>query len=316
MKKTYKAYSVIHDLSKDAIDILKKENIEITLNQTSSTPNEQKLITLLQEYDILIIGVKTIISKELLNYIQTPKIIATLSIGVDHIAKEIRESNLVTVINIKEAIAISVAEHIYSLILTLNKRIYEANYLVLEQKGNRLNLHERPIDISGKKLGLIGAGSITKEVVKIAKAFHMEMTCYTKHPDKHQDLLKEDIEFKSLEEILKESDIINVSIPLNEETENLISKEKIEWIKPTATFINTSRIDVVDTKSLIDKAEKYDTFYVGLDIDLDKHQELLAKYRNNVIITPHIAGVSKEAIARMDSELATKITNYIRKGDE
>lgn len=304
-----KAYSVISNFSKEAINILEKNDIHLTLNDSDNVPDTEELIALLQKYDILIIGVKTIVKKEILEHINSPKIIATLSIGLDHIDKEVRESDLVHVINIKNANTISVAEHIFSLILGLNKRIYESNNLVLQEKGQKKNLHERPEDISDKKLGLIGAGNITKEVIKMASIFNMEMSCYTKNPDNHRDLLEYGVSFKSLDEILKESDIINISIPLTNETKCLISKEKIGLIKSTATFINTSRLDIVDTKALIQKADEYSTFYVGLDIDLDNYEELLSKYRNNVIVTPHIAGVSKQAINRMDYELANNIVN-------
>lgn len=290
-----KAFSVIQNFNKGVLDILKNNNIQLTINDSEHIPNTEELITLLQEYDILIIGVKTIVSKDILKSINSQKIIATLSIGLDHIDQEVRESDLVHVINIKNANTISVAEHIFSLILGLNKRVYESNNLVLQQKGHKKNLHERPEDISNKKLGLIGAGNITKEVIKIAKVLNMQMSCYTRNPDNHKDLLEQGVVFKSLDEIVKESDIINVSIPLTDETKYLFSKDKIELMKPTATFINTSRVDIVDTKALIEKADKYNTFYVGLDIDLDEHKELLSKYRDNVIITPHTAGVSKQA---------------------
>ena len=306
-----KAFSVIQDFNNNAIDILKDKNIQLTINDSAHIPNTDELITLLQEYDILIIGVKTIVTKDILEHISSPKIIATLSIGLDHIDKKVRESDLVHVINVKNANTISVAEHIFSLILGLNKRVYESNNLVLQQKGHKKNLHERPEDISNKNLGLIGAGNITKEVIKIAKVFNMQISCYTRNPDNHKELLEYGIVFKSLDEILKESDIINVSIPLTEETKYLISKDKIEMMKPTATFINTSRVDIVDIKALIEKADKYDTFYVGLDIDLDEHKDLFSQYRNNVIITPHTAGVSKQAINRMDFELANNIVNCL-----
>lgn len=306
-----KAFSVIQDFNKEAIKVLKDNNIQLTKSDSDNIPNTEQLITLLHEYDILIIGVKTIVKKDILEHISSPKIIATLSIGLDHIDKEIRESELVHVINIKDANTISVAEHIFSLILGLNKKVYESNNLVLQQKGHKKNLHERPEDISNKKLGLIGAGNITRKVIKIAKVFNMQMSCYTRNPNNHKDLLEYGVVFKSLDEILKESDIINVSIPLTEETKHFISKDKIELMKPTATFINTSRVDVVDTKALIKKADRYNTFYVGLDIDLDEHKELLAQYRNNVIITPHTAGVSKQAIGRMDFELANNIVNCL-----
>lgn len=306
-----KAFSVIQDFNKGAIDILKNNNVQLTINDSDNIPNTEQLITLFQEYDILIIGIKTVVTKDILKHISSPKIIATLSIGLDHIDKEVRESDLIHVINIKNANTISVAEHIFSLILGLNKRVYESNNLVLKQKGHKKNLHERPEDISNKKLGLIGAGNITKEIIKIAKVFNMQISCYTRNPNNHKDLLNYGVVFKSLDEVLKESDIINVSIPLTEETKYLISKDKIELMKPTATFINTSRVDIVDTKGLIEKADRYNTFYVGLDIDLDEHKELLSQYRDNVIITPHTAGVSKQAIERMDFELANNIVNCL-----
>lgn len=130
MKKTY---SVISNLSQEAINFLENNNIQLTINDSDNIPNTQELVALLQEYDILIIGVKTIVKKDILKHINSPKIIATLSIGLDHIDKEVRESDLVHVINIKDANTISVAEHIFSLILGLNKRVYESNNLVLQQ---------------------------------------------------------------------------------------------------------------------------------------------------------------------------------------
>lgn len=307
-----KAFSVISNISTSAIDILESNNIDLTIDNSGNIPNIQEIISLLNDYDILIIGVKTLISKEILEYVKSPKIIATLSIGLDHIDKEVRDSNLIHVVNIKNANTISVAEHIFSLILALNKRLYESNNLVLDKKGNKKNLHERPDDISNKKLGLIEAGNITKEVIKIAKVFNMSICCYTKNPDNHKYLLEYGVIFKTLDEVLKESDIINVSIPLTEETKYLISRDKINIMKPTATFINTSRQDVVDTKALIENADKYNTFYVGLDIDLDDYADLFSVYRNNVIVTPHTAGVSKQAIDRMDYELANKIIKCLK----
>lgn len=247
----------------------------------------------------------------MIRYVKTPKIIATLSVGLDHIDKVFFESPLVTIVNIATANAVSVAEHIFSLILALNKRVFESNKLVLEREGHRNNVHKRSEDISYKILGLIGCGNITNEVIKIANVFHMKIRCYTKNPDKHQEVVNQGVVFVSLDEVMKESDIINVSIPLNQETKGLISKEKINLMKTTATFINTSRTEVVDTKSLIEYADLYDTFYVGLDIDIDEYKDLLSKYRSNVIITPHTAGISKKAIDRKDMELAQKIVNLV-----
>ena len=304
-----KAYCVFEGFNNDAKKIIENANIELTINNSKNRPNGEELISLLKEYDIIILGVFSKLTANMIQYVKTPKIIATLSVGLDHIDKMYFESPLVTVVNIKTANAISVAEHIFSLILMLNKRCFESNQLVIEGNGHRNNVHERPDDISNKTLGLVGCGNITAEVIKIANVFNMKIKCYTKNPDKHQDMLDKGVELVSLDEVLQESDIINVSIPLNNETRNLISKDKIKLMKSTATFINTSRTEVVDTEALIEYADSYDTFYVGLDIDVNEYKDLLSKYRKNVVITPHIAGISKQAVYRMDVELAENIVN-------
>ena len=307
-----KAYCVFEGFNNDAKKIIENAGIELTINNSKNRPNGEELISLLKEYDIIILGVFSKLTADMIHYVKTPKIIATLSVGLDHIDKSFFDSPLVTVVNIKTANAISVAEHIFSLILMLNKRCFESNQLVIGGNGHRNNVHERPDDISNKTLGLVGCGNITAEVIKIANVFNMKIKCYTKNPDKHTDMLDKGVEFLFLDEVLQESDIINVSIPLNNETRNLISKDKIKLMKSTATFINTSRTEVVDTKALIEYADLHDTFYVGLDIDVNEYKDLLSKYRKNVVITPHTAGISKQAVYRMDVELAENIVNHIK----
>lgn len=305
-----KAYCGLPDFNDEAKEILKNVGIELTL-ETGERPTGNKLINILQEYDILIIGVFSKLTADMIKYIKTPKIIASFSVGLDHIDKSFFESPLVTIVNIKIANALSVAEHVFSLILSLNKRVFESNQLVLDKCGHRKNVHERPEDIFGKTLGLIGCGNITSEIINFANVFKMKIKCYTKNPDKHKNMINKGVAFVSLDEVLQESDIVNVSIPLTSETRNLISKDKISLLKPTATFINTSRAEIVDTEALIAYADLYDTFYVGLDIDLDNYEELFSKYRNNVIVTPHTAGISKQAIYRMDLEIANNIISAL-----
>lgn len=303
----YNAYCCLSDFDKEAQKLLVASGIKLTINQSKERPNGEDLIKLLLEYDILIIGVASKLTADMIKYISKPIIIATLSIGVDHIAREFFELPLVKIINIKTSNTISVAEHIFSLILALNKRIVESNKLVVEGNGHKHNLHERPEDIYNKTLGLIGAGNISKEVIKIANIFNMNINCYTKNPASHKDLIDQGVRFTSLEDVLKTSDIVSINIPLNNDTRMLISKDKIGLLKPTATFINTSRAEVVDIEALIEYADKYSTFYVGLDIDLDNYKNIFNKERNNVIVTPHVAGVSKQAIERMDLEIANSI---------
>lgn len=306
-----KAYSVFKDLDKRACEILRNSGIQLDISNSAERPNKEDLLTLLNDYDILIIGIKEKLTEDMLTKIDKKKIIATLSIGVDHIDKCFFESALIKVINCQTSNVISVAEHIFALILGLKKRIIEANEIAIKG-GTKKDLSARSNDICNSTIGIIGAGKISREVIKIAKIFNMKIYCNTLNPEKHQDLLKEGVKFADLDNLLTISDIITVNIPLNEENENLISKDKIRLMKKTATFINTSRTEIVDMKELIKYADENTTFNVGLDIDAENYKEILNTKRNNVIVTPHIAGVTKEAIKRMDIELANNIIEYLK----
>lgn len=306
-----KAYITFNGFDERAQKIMQDAGIDITMNETESRIKGNELIAVLEEYDIIVISAFSNLTADMIEHIKTPKIIATVSVGLDHIDKCFFESPLVKIVNNRTANSISVAEHIFSLILNLNKRVSESNKLVIEGNGFRRNLHERPEDISGKTLGLIGCGNITAEVIKIANVFNMKIKCYTNDTDRHTDLIEKGIEFVALDEILKDSDIINISVPLTEETYHMISEEKINMMKPTATFINTARTDVVDTEALIRYADLHDTFYVGLDIDVGEYKELFSRFRKNVIVTPHTAGSSKQAVERMDIEIAKRVVEVV-----
>lgn len=305
-----KAYSVFKDLDKRACGILENAGVQLELSTCEERPNKEELLKLLNDYDILILGVREKLTKDMLMGINAKKIIATLSIGVDHIDKSFFESDLIKIINCQTSNVISVAEHIFALILSLKKRIIEANEISIKG-GTKKDLSARSNDISNSSIGIIGAGKISREVIKIAKVFNMKIYCNTLNPEKHQDLLEQGIEFLNLDTLLSNSDIITINIPMNKENNNLISKDKIRLMKKSATFINTSRAEIVDMNELIKYADENATFNVGLDIDAENYKEILNIKRNNVIVTPHIAGVTKEAIKRMDVELANSIKEYL-----
>lgn len=305
-----KAYSVFNDLNEEACKIIKSVGVQLDIADSNIRPNKEELIELFRQYDILIIGVKEKITKEMIEQLSSKKIIATLSIGLDHIDEELIKNDLIKVINCPNSNVISVAEHIFGLIFALKKNIIEANDISING-GNKTNLSRRSNDINKSTIGVIGAGKISREVIRIAKAFNMKICCNTLHPKKHQDLIKQNIKFIDLNDLLSNSDIITINIPLNRKTKNLISREKISLMKKNATFINTSRDEIVDIEELIRYADRNTTFNVGLDIDIDKYKSIFNKKRSNVIITPHIAGVSEEAINRMDIELANNIKDYL-----
>lgn len=311
-----KACSISKSINRQAVKILKEKNISIDVWSGEKSPTKDELKELLRIYDILIIGVKEKITKDMISNITSPKIIGTLSIGLDHIDQECLKSNFINVVNCPIANTTSVAEHILALILDSTKRIQEANDLVIDGKGDKKFLGSKPNDISGKTIGLIGAGNISRKLVDIANLFQMPILCYTAHPDNHKDLTQKGVKFVGLDELLQSSDIVNVSVPLTEQTRNLISREKIGLLRENSIFINTSRTEITDVQALVEFADKNPNSYLGLDIDIGEYADLLSKRRNNVIVTPHIAGCTDEAIQRTFVECAQNIVNAVDKRKE
>lgn len=305
-----KAYSVFNDFDKQACEIIENAGIQLELSNTNERPNKEQIIELLKKNDILIISIKEKLSKDMLEGISNKKIIATLSVGLDHIDDSFFNTDLVKVVNSPKANVISVAEHIFSLILGLKKRIIESNDVGLKG-GTKKDVSRRSNDINGSVMGVIGAGKISREVIKISKAFNMKIYCNTLHPKQNKDLLEQNVEFVELDTLLKNSDIISINIPMMEENRNFISRDKIRLMKKTATFINTSRAEIVDVEELIRYADENDSFNVGLDIDAENYKEVLNIKRKNVIVTPHTAGVTQESVIRMDIELANNIVKCL-----
>lgn len=311
-----KACSMSKSIDKQAVKILKEKGISVDAWSGKNYPNKEELKQLLGIYDILIVGVEERITRDMISDIKTPKIIASMSIGLDHIDEECFKSKFIDVVNCPNANVISVAEHILTLMLDASKRIQEANDLVINGKPNRKLLTSKPTDINGKTIGLIGAGKISQRMMDIANLFNMPILCYTAHPENHEDLTKKGVEFVELDELLQNSDIVNVSVPLTNKTNNLISRDKVRLLKKSATFINTSRTGVTDIQALVEFADRNPNFYLGLDIDVGEYANLLSKRRNNVVVTPHIAGCTDDAIKRQYIELSRNIVNVLGKRKE
>lgn len=311
-----KACSMSKSIDRQAVQILRGKGISVDVWSGEKYPNKEELKRLLSVYDILIVGVEERITKDMIYDVKTQKIIASMSIGLEHIDKECFESKFIDVVNCPNANVTSVAEHILTLILNSSKRIQEANDLVINGKPNRRLLISKPTDINGKTIGLIGAGKISQKMVDIANVFNMQVLCYTAHPDNHEDLTRKGVRFVELDELLQNSDIVNVSVPLTDKTNNLISREKVELLKKNATFINASRTGVADVQALVEFADANPNFHLGLDIDVGEYSDLLSKRRSNVIVTPHIAGCTDDAIKRQYIECAENIVNVLEKRKE
>jgi len=270
-------------------------------------------------------------SKPILEKLPNLKLIATRSTGFDHIDIDFCRQKNITVCNVPEYGSRTVAEHTFALILTLTRKIYQS----INQAKNFDFNHEkiRGVDLFGKTLGVLGLGKIGKEVVKIAHGFGMNILVYTRTQD--QVLAKQlGFSYKSLDELLSQSDVISLHLPLTDDTKHIINKNNLAKIKKGAFLVNTARGGLIETEAVVFGLKEGIFAGVALDV-LEGEKELMEEieiltesYREetdlktlildhilvnhpNVIITPHNAFNTKEALFRILETTIKNIQNFL-----
>lgn len=305
MKK--RIYTCISNFRKKALYKLKLHfDIDI-LPEGQQRPDEEKLKELVKDYEILIIGSRERMTKEVYDSKDKLETVGTLSVGLDHIDNSFLKDENITILNVPLANVISVAEHTFAFLLSICKNLKEAEKSARELNGRR-GMNSLPSELLEKTIGVVGAGNTGTEVMKIAHCFRMNILCYTFHPKNHSELDKLGVKFVSLEELCKNSDYVTIHLPLTEKSKHLINSKKFELMKEGVVLVNTSREEIVETKSFVENLKNDKIRAAGLDLE----DRTIKPYINieNTILTPHIAGITKESIERMDNEIADAIIRY------
>lgn len=277
--------------------------------------------------EILSPFINTKITDKMLMMLPNLKLITTRSTGYDHIDMTFTKAHTITVCNVPEYGSHTVAEHTFALILTLTRKINKSIHQVRHLEFDHQNL--TGIDIYGKTLGIIGLGKIGMNVLHIAKGFGMNVQVYGRHPD-IELAKKEGFTYVDLDTLLQTSDVLSLHVPYSKETHHIINCENVSKIKKGAYLINTARGGLIETQAIIEGLQKDIFGGVGLDVleeetqmmeevailsSLSQAQTLDTKtllmnhvllYHPNVIITPHNAFNSKEALMNI---LQTTIEN-------
>lgn len=309
-----KAYSIFDDFTREALDVLSAAGAAVTVHPAGvPRPDAARMKEILREYDCVIIGTSQKITEDMFDGIDTPRIIATASVGTDHIRIPADKRALVTVLNTPKANAQSVAEYTMACALACCKRLEEGKSLYRQGKDNK-RLYQKPEDLLGKTIGVVGAGNVSRRIMDYARFFGMRVLCWTRNPDRHRDLETHAVRFVSLDELVRTADFISVNLPNKPETVGLISPALIRAMKPTTVFISVSRLETVDAEALFDKARENRGFYVCLDLDVDPAVAARMPDQPNVQVTPHIAGGTVETRKRMFAEIASAIASVIAKG--
>ncbi|MEK9959333.1 MAG: hydroxyacid dehydrogenase [Pelagibacteraceae bacterium] len=257
---------------------------------SGSSNKDEELSSHIVDAEIVVIRSATTLTKDILEHAKNIKIIARCGVGVDNVDVEYAKSREIYVTNAPTANLISLVEHTIGLILSTIRKIYDANASTKSGKWEKskfvgLELHE-------KQLGIIGFGKAGKLLSERLKSFGMKVVFY----DPFVTDWEGEEESVDLEYLLSSSDVVSVHVIKTPQTENLLSKEKLNLLKPNAILVNTSRGGVIDEEYLVELVNSNKIFGAALDVFEKEPIEVNNKILDSdILITPHIGASTIEA---------------------
>jgi D-lactate dehydrogenase len=305
---------------KNDVDFIYKEH---PLNEDSVT----------EDAEIVTVFVNSKVTKEVLDKMPKLTFIATRSTGFNHIDIEEAERRDITVVSVPAYGEHTVAEYAFGSLLSLTRKIPEAVKMTRENICIPPEL-VRGVDLCGKTIGIIGAGRIGKKMIAMAKGFSMNVVVYDEYKDQDSAAALGYV-YTSFDDLLIQSDVISIHMPLTDLTHHMLNKEAFLKMKKDVYIINTARGELIDTAALIDALVQ--NKIKGCALDVCEGEELLIKKCSpeflaslqsrtllkesahlqilksmpNVLLSPHIAYDTEEALIRICSTTIESVCAYI-----
>lgn len=286
---------------------------------------------LYSDADIISPFVHSALDRSVLECFEHLKFVATRSTGYDHVDLDYCNRNAIPVSNVPVYGDHTVAEHVFALLLAISHKIPEA--LNRTRKGDFSQRGLQGFDLHGKTLGVIGTGAIGKRVVEIARGFRLNVLACDPKPDAvFAD--RHGVSYVDMNCLLDQSDIVTLHVPGNKSATPLLTDEEFASMKNGVVLINTARGSIVDTQALLHALADGKVAAAGLDVlpdepSIREEAELVRSFFNkkhdletlfanhvllhmrNVIVTPHSAFNTKEAVERILTTTGENIVGFI-----
>lgn len=285
-----------------------------------------------EDFDIISVFTDSPVNEKTTARFKDLKFVTTRSTGYEHLDLSYCEGRSIKVAYVPGYGDNTVAEFAFGLLLNLTRNIYGAIDKIKKTEDFSFE-GLRGVDLKGKTIGIIGTGRIGKEAINIAQGFGMKVVAYDLYPD-NAFALEKKFPYVSLEELLGISDFISIHTPFNPSTKHLINAENIGLLKKGVFIVNTARGGIIETEALHKALEDQVIAGVGLDVleyEGDTKDELLGKTdkdiekevhkiininhklmkMNNVLVTPHTAFNTKEAIERIIDTTIQNIKGFV-----
>ncbi len=280
-------------------------------NGVSAMPREQ-VLSLVGECEGIISQGELRVDEEIIQAAPQLKIVANAAMGIDNLDLEALAKHGIRATNTPSAFAESTADHTMGLLLALTRRIAESDRFVRSGEWSVTKMQPLRWESNlagGKTLGIIGYGKIAKLVEKRAKAFNINVI-HTRSQ------LSDDPNCRDLDNLLGESDIVVVLVPLTAKTHYLINAETLATMKPGSFFINVARGKVMDESAVIDALKSGHLAGAAFDVFEDEPIVSPALFAmDNVVLTPHTAGATKEERRNGRLEAAENVARFFKGED-
>lgn len=307
-----------HIVFLDSETIGKVDNIKLLSKlgelEIFETTLPEQIVERCQGKEIVIIN-KVEMTAEIMKQLPDLRLICVAATGVNNVDLKHAEESGIQVKNVSGYSTDSVAQLTFTMLLYLvNKPSYYDSYVKsgAYSRSNSFTHHSEPFwELKGKRMGIIGLGTIGRQVARIAESFGMEVVFYsTTGRNNH-------ISYKrfELDDLLKSSDVVSIHAPLNDDTRNLITYEKIKLMRPCAILLNLGRGGIVNEADLARALNDNVISAAGTDVmeqePINSDNPLLKLYdKEKLIITPHMAWASKESRELLVEKISRNITLY------
>jgi len=303
--------SIIEPLQLDKEIVLSKfKKIDAEIGYYEDKPeNKEEKIKRCEGSDIIVL-VDEQIDSEIMRQLDELKLIAVSFTGYDHIDIGYAERNDIAVVNVPEYATTSVAELVFGFAINHLRYLRIGDESI---RGKREIVRERikGNELKGKTLGVIGTGNIGGKVAKLGNLFGMDVLAYSRSENSD---ITDFVDYKNMDDVLNDSDIVSLNVPLTDETKGIIGKKELSEMKDDSLLINTARAEVIDKDAFIESVREGKIRF-GIDIPHEDLPKDVLK-SDKVIYAPHVGYYTEEALKRRLDVTVENIDKYLKNKKE
>jgi len=298
-------------LSETAVQIFRDRGIDVDF-QPDLGKDKDRLLAVIDQYDGLAIRSATKVTEKIIKAAKNLKVVGRAGIGVDNVDKEAASKKGIIVMNTPFGNMITTAEHAMAMMFAVARQIPEAN--ASTQVGKWEKSKFMGVELTGKTLGVIGAGNIGGIVCDRALGLKMKVIAYDPYLGQEK-ADKMGVEKVDLEALLARSDFITLHVPLTDQTRNILSRENLLKTKKGVRIINCARGGLVDETALSELLQSGHVAGAAFDVfAVEPAIENPLFNLPNVVCTPHLGAATTEAQENVALQVAEQMSDYLLTG--